>query len=94
MVCPECNGEKEIFGLPGRIPASIPCDRCKCSGVVDDIQAYWMTLGKTKKDWRIYSRRTLREEAKLLGIDPCLLSQAERGAIDPRRVWPGIAGTI
>lgn len=91
MICPECNGKKAIDILPkyggdGKIITSIPCNRCEESGEVPDIQEIWIHLGKSLREERRSRGKTLREEAKMLGIDIVTLSKAERGMINPIRL--------
>lgn len=91
MICPDCKGEKEIKVFPkitenGKIICTLPCYRCEESGEVPDIQKTWIHLGSSIRADRISRGNTLREEAKMLGIDAIALSNAERGITDPTRL--------
>jgi len=91
MICPDCQGAKEIAIIPkynryGQFIDSIPCYRCEESGEVPDVQETWIHLGNTMRKDRLQRGNTLRKEAEMLGIDAVILSNAERGITDPTRL--------
>jgi len=88
MLCPDCKGEKEIKVLPkltkqGKVICTLPCDRCKQTGKVPNQMAEWIKLGSYLREQRRKAKLTLRDFAKKVGVSELLLSNAERGIIDP-----------
>lgn len=61
----------------------IDCDVCGTTGIVSDEQLAWIKRGKEFRDARVESGLTMRDFARNKGIDVYVLSQAERGAIEP-----------
>lgn len=94
MICPTCNGEKEIVGLfpvyaegytGPRSPCFVmPCHRCKGVGEVPDEQGAWIEAGKRMKAERLGRAVGLRAEAERRGMLPSILAQMESGMIEPK----------
>lgn len=88
MICPECDGKKQLHAHinygngPGEWK-DIDCSRCKGSGEVPDEEATWIAAGKKFRADRVARGRSLREEAIERGIQPGLLSSMERGMCPP-----------
>ena len=97
MICPDCNGEKEVKIFPklvnGKVICSLPCSRCNQTGIVPDIQAEWILRGKGRREERRSRKVTLRDEALRLNVSALDLSNAERGMVDPDAVG-GIKYTV
>lgn len=86
--CPACNGKGRlgVFMMrPGNHGCvTIDCDVCSTTGSVSDEQLGWITRGKEFRDARVESGSTMRDSSRNRGIDVYVLSQAERGVIDPK----------
>ena len=88
--CPQCRGRGKLYGLfpvltrdsTGRRRVKTPaieCDMCDGDGwVYKDIKKAIRVGRRMRKD-RIAAGRTLRDEARRLGIDVARLSRLERG---------------
>lgn len=88
MICPDCDGKKEIAILPktaknGKIITSMPCGRCNQTGKVSRRMSEWIKLGSSLRSYRIEANITLREFSKKTGISASIISKAERGLMDP-----------
>ena len=94
MKCFTCNGSGIVTGIfpvwaehvpeeDKRICVEISCFRCKKSGEVSDEAEQWVKDGKILGSQRRAKRVTLRKAAKLLNIDPILLSDNELGIVKP-----------
>lgn len=81
--CPECKGSKKIE-LAFRPP--IECQRCNGTGHVPAHQAEWIKQGENLRQLRLALGIGLRQKAKSLGIPITVLSQIERGMIDPEKL--------
>lgn len=84
MICPDCDGQKRLYahlnrGSGGSGFEWIDCFRCKGSGEVPGEQAVWIFEGVKLRTERIALGRSIREQAKRLGISPVDLSEIERG---------------
>ena len=87
--CLNCDGAGKIvgFGCPGFVRVELGCEVCKGSGIAPAWQADAVREGAALKARRRASDRSLREEAKRLGINPVELSAAELGK-RPTSEWP------
>lgn len=88
MICPDCKGKKEIFGIGcGENihcrPMFLPCLRCNGIGKVPNEMKEWIKTGNKYRRIRLKKRITLRKQAKKLGILPSLLSRMEGGYLKP-----------
>lgn len=95
MVCPVCEGKKEIIGLfPIKVDSdppecfnppikSFPCFFCEGTGEVDDRTPQWILAGRELRDMRWHAGLSLREASKKLEIDVALLSSMETGRTEP-----------
>lgn len=96
MTCPECFSAKMTGGIAcgssGCSVVLIKCSLCRGSGKIPDEQGPWIAEGRRRRQWRLDHDRSLREEATRLGISPALLSDGERGRVDPQSVWPAPEG--
>jgi len=91
MECPDCSGDGKVIGLfairtdGGCDPCrEFPCFRCGGSGSVPDETTVWMTTGKAMREDRKSRRNTLRKEAEERGMRPSVLSDMERGRVEPK----------
>jgi hypothetical protein len=68
---------------PGRPPKfktpTLICDLCRGSGIVNGFVLKLRAAGQLMRSQRVALGRTLRDEARRLGIDPARLSRIERG---------------
>lgn len=87
--CPTCHGRKVLVGIgcPSFKPIEIPCLDCKGAGELDDVRMLWRKHGRMIRRFRIARERSLRDEAKWLGVKASELSDAENGRIDPVPIW-------
>lgn len=97
MLCPACEGKKEIIGLfPIKIdddnssecsnhpPIEVfPCFYCNGTGRVDDKTSQWIITGQEFRNARWQSGLSLRDASKKLEIDICLLADMEIGKVKP-----------
>ena len=90
MICPACNGEKEIVGLfpvyGDEVPRekrkpiiAVPCDFCYAKGEVDNGYPERVERGEKAKLKRLSYELTLREFCKRFDLDILLVSYYERG---------------
>lgn len=84
IICPSCNGEKEIKIFPrkskdGSIICTVPCSRCNQSG---ELNKKFYDHGKLLRKDRVSRRSGLFQEATLRNLDPMIYSQMEQGSID------------
>jgi len=91
MICPTCNGLKEMLLLfhaaffprkCKKLP-SLPCHRCKGKGTVSNKTVQWMKDGDILRERRIEKKITLRNACKLLKMDCVILSEMELGIRKP-----------
>lgn len=84
-MCPECKGKGIMAGIgcPGFVPISIPCSMCNATGQISDEVAGWRRRGLAMRTRRLIRNIGLREEAMRRGISPGVLSDMERGKIEP-----------
>ncbi len=92
LECPSCSGTGILHGLgcgdSGCRPMTLPCGRCDGAGTVPAEMERWIADGRVLRERRVgkpgeaRSYRTLRDEARLLGISPVQLSRWEQG-IEP-----------
>lgn len=92
IVCPECLGSKGSYGLgcgPGisSLTYVVACSLCGGSGTVPNTVAdnyeTWKSVGQFMRDWRQTKDRSLREEASIRNMSVVLLSNMERGYVEP-----------
>ncbi len=95
ITCPRCQGAGLDFGWGFKFvddahmqdrPAVINCPQCKGAKVVPVEMLGWIVKGEQLHKARIARRETLRDAALRLGIPAVVLSEAERGVIDPDTV--------
>lgn len=91
MICPDCGGNKKIYGYAKPIkgsckPRMVNCFRCKGNGEVPNEMNEWIKEGQKVKDFRLLKNMTLREYAKKAAMTVYDLSQAENGYVDPRLI--------
>jgi hypothetical protein len=95
ITCPKCQGAGLDFGWGDKFtsdatmqggPAVIPCPQCKGAKTVPAEMIGWIVKGEQLREARIARRETLRDAALRLGIPAVVLSEAERGVIDPDTV--------
>jgi hypothetical protein len=83
--CWSCDGtgigSPAVFNTAG---IDIPCDRCKGTGQCPAVMRKWEELGHRIRKVRQDRDQSLREWARQFGVSVVMLSQAERGIIDPR----------
>jgi hypothetical protein len=89
VVCPECRGEKTMFGLACREgepckPFTSACRFCQGVGSVSPARAHVYERGERIRKERVQLGRTLHQQARLLGIDPEALNNLEfsKGSIE------------
>jgi hypothetical protein len=90
MICPDCDGvgkQLYLFVIKQDETCSpceiLTCIRCEGRGNVPDEMAEWIRVGKLLKDTRLSHKKTLREQAIILGLKPSELSAMEYGRIKP-----------
>lgn len=76
LPCLSCNGRGEFYYICEN--KMLPCRPCKSTGKQMRDPA-WLEQGQKIREARIAAGRSLRDEAKRLGIDIVALSAAERG---------------
>ena len=81
ITCFDCDGDGSIRFAFHR--QSLPCRRCQGTGKCPSIMVEWRDAGKLIRDARIGRDQGLREYAALIGMSPVLLSDIERGMIEP-----------
>lgn len=85
-ICIDCDGHGFI---PAAFkPISIPCRMCGGTGDMLSIQRQWREAGERHRQKRLNNFENLRDCAKRLNLDVIVLSDAERGVIDPSGVLP------
>ena len=81
--CPRCNGKRSGYAFISRAGncqgREIDCSFCGGRGEVTEREADLYREGERRRDERVLAGRSLREEAKRLGITPAELSAIERG---------------
>jgi len=92
MICPDCNGDKAIKIFPkltssGKVIGDVPCTRCLETGEVPDVQQHWIVAGKALRQQRLDRLETLMVAAAKHKVSPVDLSLAERGIIQPSRIF-------
>jgi hypothetical protein len=81
ITCFDCDGFGKIaFAFHD---AKLDCRRCKGTGKCPAIMDEWRKAGELLRRARIGRDQSLREYATLIGMSPVLLSDFERGMIDP-----------
>lgn len=85
MICPDCKGEgiQPIAFPHNKEMCTIICLRCKGKKTVSDQTPEWQRLGEMLKSKRINKRMTLRTICKKLNLDTVMVSDMERGVIEP-----------
>ena len=83
VVCPSCLGAKAGYGVAcsdrGCRWGKIACDFCKSEGQVSSAPSEHWPKGRAMRDAMIKRGLTLFQEAAILGIDPIVLNDIERG---------------
>lgn len=85
VACPECSGLGVIhgFGCPGFRPIQLPCSMCMGVKEVDRRVLQWIAQGSQLREARRARGKTLREEAQSRSLAASLLSDMERGVVQP-----------
>lgn len=87
MKCDLCDGTGTLHGLVRRTdgcrPGSIPCPDCRGTGIGIDYPAHWKPHGEKLRQLREEKDLSTRECARLIGVRPSELSEAETGRRDP-----------
>lgn len=78
MICPTCNGNKEIFGVFP--PIKINCPDCEAMGTIEGDEAQ-ILAGKNLKEVRLQQNLSLRDYCIKHNLDPVVRSKQERGII-------------
>ena len=92
VCCWSCNGTGiELLAPFNTARIDIACSRCKGDGVCPAIMKEWEVEGLKIRKVRQNESKSLREWASLLGVSVAILSQAERGIINPELI-PNIEG--
>ena len=86
ITCLDCDGRGTFIAAFKAL--SIPCDRCKGTGNVPEIHLKWYKEGQKHYTARIERRETLLDASCRMVVDAKRLSDAERGCIDPKEVFP------
>ena len=88
--CPDCVGRGVVEGF--RIECGTggksgafrePCRLCEGSGEVTSLAQIWREGGEQLRVSRLARDMSLREFARVLGVEPSKLSDAEFGRVDP-----------
>jgi hypothetical protein len=89
VICPDCRGEKTMFGLACREgepykPFTSTCRFCKGVGSVSPAMAHVYERGERMRKERVQLGRTLHQQARLLGMHPEDLNNLEfsKGSIE------------
>lgn len=82
--CLDCDGSG--FFQAAFKPIRVPCRRCGESGKIPAAQMLWHQDGQWYKALRLSGQETLRDAAKRLNLDVMVLSDAERGCVDPHPI--------
>lgn len=87
MICPTCNGTKEsLVFYSGKTKhgfGPIACQTCDGEGTISEEKAGWIARGRELRAARVSTGKSVRDEAKRLGIAPVELSRRERGQVNP-----------
>ena len=85
MICPKCNGDKELrIAFPHNPEkCTLPCIQCNAKGEVPEEMMQWIKDGKILKDKRIAKKITLRNAVREIGEEVMKISEMERGVIKP-----------
>lgn len=79
MICPDCNGKKQVFSMVcGRYSSGggfsrnglADCRTCDGTGEISKARVDAITEGQRRRDDRVARGVSQREEAKRLGITP------------------------
>lgn len=91
MVCVACDGQGKTVGYacPGFRRIEMACAPCGGSGVAPPWQAEAVARGTVLRNERMARNVSQREEAKRIGVDVVVLSQAENGR-RPVSEWPEV----
>ena len=93
VVCPDCQGAKEGFGIAcrdrGCRPIERACDFCGGEGRVSPEANERWQKGRAARDARVKQRLSLFETAAVLGIAPEVLNDIEHG----RRTFEEVKNT-
>ena len=90
MICPICSGTKLVTlshvrtSTGGRSNVPMRCYQCRGAGEITEEQAEWIQRGEAMRLKRVGAYRSLRDEAKRLGITAKELSDMENGRIEPK----------
>jgi len=95
MKCPQCNGERQLYGHTNTGLDSSkhtwgwrPCGLCKGSGSVPDEMAEWIDDGKRLQKARQLRGETMFEMSQRTGISSADISAVEQGR-KPSSAVPG-----
>ena len=88
MICPRCDGTKQIWVLfiLDELGAYVPCADCDATGRVDDRYLQWRERGAAMRQARMLPTtpyENMANTAKRLGIDLVRYSRMERGLEEP-----------
>lgn len=87
MICPFCNGEKQLIGLGcgdnGCCVIEPPCFYCNSTGEIDGRYPEWKQRGDKCKERRIARHTTMRTMCLTLNLDAVQMTYMELGLADP-----------
>lgn len=97
MICPECDGKKQVAGLflvdaegferERRPVIFINCSLCDGTGEVDSGYAQRVQMGAMYRKMRLNAEIGIRDFSLMSGIDVVLVSAFERGKrIEPHEI--------
>ncbi len=90
MICPNCNGLREMFGFfpvyadhvpqkDRKISIKLPCDLCDATGVIDDDYHKRLAIGESLREKRLDKELTFRDFCKKFNLSVYEVSAFERG---------------
>lgn len=84
--CWDCVDGLSATAASNTAGADIVCGRCKGVGRCPEVMWEWFKQGTELRERRQRIGLSLRENAKLLGVNTAVLSDAERGRINPAKL--------
>lgn len=92
ILCTSCDGFGKHFSRPIIVKGKtkiieMQCDLCNGTGKIEDEKIDWIIKGEELKKYRLRKNFSIREAARVLGMDASNLSKMERGVIKPRNIW-------